>query len=402
MLSVSGMNTQLEDMSLRSSTGGDVVVLNIPDLPSTRVLCDECSGDFGNTIAVEVDGLDQASIEFHVAELDGNSPAFPTVLVHGGAAHQAGFQTLGRVAMFMTTADSYAVDSGGHFFITDGFHDSGQGPIQMVASGNGFITHQGGMVYGGPQSMVATNYSGRISLLSVGGTTPLTIEPGSPATVLSLAGAEADGQAPIVNLDAAAAVAQLDDYFTPSWVLTPISDTPFDGAAVESMMALARTQYSIPRSPSSVGNVNIELSRLRINWGGDDGIRISNSNSAPNSNAYLIRPTSGSNPPSGCSQGTATMAGSWSLQDGGDGFYGLANGGVYISERTAAPESANISAGTMDSALSRWIIRQTGDGSSKIVNRATGDVLTRATSGCAYAAPESTDGAQLWKVDVAP
>jgi hypothetical protein len=402
MLSVSGTNAQLEDMSLRSSTGGDVVVLNVPDLPSTRVLCDECSSDFGKTMAVEVDGLDQASIEFHVAELDGNSPAFPTVLVHGGIAHQAGSQTLGRVAMFMTTADSYTVDTGGYFFITDGFHDGGQGLIQTTASGNGFITHQGGIVYAGPQSMVAQNYSGRISLLGVAGNTPLTIEPGSHANVLSLAGAELDGQAPIVNLEPADNVVQLDDYFIPNYVVTPIPNTTFDEATVESMMSVARTEYSIPRSPRSGGATNVELSRVRINWGGVDGIRISNSNSTPNSSAYLVTPTSGSNPPSGCSPGTKTMAGSWTLQDGGDGFYGLATGGVYISEQTAAPAGANIVTGTMDSALSRWIVRQTGDGSSKIVNRATGDVLTRATSGCAYAAPESTDGNQLWLVDTAP
>jgi hypothetical protein len=165
---------------------------------------------------------------------------------------------------------------------------------------------------------------------------------------------------------------------------------------------MARTEYAIPRSPGSGSATNVELSRVLINWGGDDGIRIANSNSAPNSNAYLISPIFGSNPPAGCSQGTATMAGNWTLQDGGDGFYGRANGGVYISEQTAAPAGANVTTGTMDSALGRWIVRQTGDGSSKIVNRATGDALTRATSGCAYAAPESTDGDQLWMVDMAP
>jgi len=401
VMSIAGSNVQLEGMSLRSSTGADVIVVNVPDLPSTRVLCAECSSDFGNTIAVEVDGLDQASIEFHVAELDG-SPEFPAVLVHGGAARQAGFQTLGRVAMFMTSADSYTVDTGAHFFITDGFHDGGQGLTQMTALGDGFITHQGGIVYAGPQSMVAKNYAGRISLLGVEGNTPLTIEPGSHANVLSLASAELDGQSPIVNLEPADNVVQLDDYFIPNYVVTPIPSTVFDESNVESMMSEARTEYALPRSPRSGSGTNIELSRVLINWGGDDGIRISNSNRTPNSNAYLIAPTFGSNPVSGCAQGLVTMAGSWTLHDGGDGFYGLAYGGIYISEQPAAPARANITTGTMDSALSRWIVRQTGDGSVKIANRATGDVLTRATSSCAYAAPESTDGDQLWLVSMAP
>ena len=402
VLRISGTNVQLEDISVMSSTGEDDIVLNVPDAPSTRVLCDECSTGFGNAIAVEVDGLDEASVEFHVAELDASPFFAEAVWIHGGAARQSGLRTLGRVAMFMTSADSYKVDSGGYFFINDGFHDGGQGLTQMTALGSGFITHQGGIVYAGPQSMVAQGYSGRISLLGVEGNTPLTIEPGSHANVLSLAGAELDGQAPTVNLEPADNVVQLDDYFIPSYVVTPIPNTTFDEVGVENMMSVARTQYAIPRTPTTLPFTNILFSRVLLDWGGTAGIRISNSNSTPNSNTYSITPTSGSNPPSGCSQGTATMAGGWTSRDGGDGFYGFANGGVYISELTAAPAGANMATGTMDSALSRWIVRQTGDGSNKIVNRATGDVLTRAASGCAYAAPESTDGNQLWLVGMAP
>jgi hypothetical protein len=52
----------------------------------------------------------------------------------------------------------------------------------------------------------------------------------------------------------------------------------------------------------------------------------------------------------------------------------------------------------MGSARDRWIITQNGDGSAKIVNRATGNVLTQSSTGCAYAASDTGATDQQWLV----
>ena len=52
----------------------------------------------------------------------------------------------------------------------------------------------------------------------------------------------------------------------------------------------------------------------------------------------------------------------------------------------------------MSSARDRWIITQIGDGSAKIVNRATGNVLTQTNTGCSYAAGDIGAINQQWLV----
>jgi ricin-type beta-trefoil lectin protein len=52
----------------------------------------------------------------------------------------------------------------------------------------------------------------------------------------------------------------------------------------------------------------------------------------------------------------------------------------------------------MSSARDRWQFEQAGDGSVTIVNRATGNLLTQAPSGCTYAAPVSSSANQAWLV----
>ena len=54
--------------------------------------------------------------------------------------------------------------------------------------------------------------------------------------------------------------------------------------------------------------------------------------------------------------------------------------------------------GAMSSARDRWIITQIGDGSVKITNRATGNVLTQSNTGCAYAASDTGMSNQQWLV----
>jgi hypothetical protein len=52
----------------------------------------------------------------------------------------------------------------------------------------------------------------------------------------------------------------------------------------------------------------------------------------------------------------------------------------------------------MSNARDRWIIESAGDGSARIVNRATGNVLTQSQGACAYAKPDRGNSSQRWLV----
>ncbi len=95
------------------------------------------------------------------------------------------------------------------------------------------------------------------------------------------------------------------------------------------------------------------------------------------------------------------MAGTWTLQDGGDGFFGLSRTGAILSEDVAAQSDGDalIMASAMSSARDRWIIEQIGDGSVTITNRASGNVLTQAPDGCAYGAKDNRTANQHWLID---
>ena len=93
------------------------------------------------------------------------------------------------------------------------------------------------------------------------------------------------------------------------------------------------------------------------------------------------------------------MAGAWTIQDGGDGFFGLSQNGTVLSEDNIAENGGDAlrTIGTMLSARDRWVFTQIGDGSVKIVNRATGDLLTQ-VAGCANVAQDSGTANQHWLI----
>lgn len=131
------------------------------------------------------------------------------------------------------------------------------------------------------------------------------------------------------------------------------------------------------------------------------GIRVVNSNPSGIDGSYSITSVGGDSPAQkNCGFGKITMAGTWTLQDGGDDFLGLSNTGSILSEDVAALDDGDaltmISA--MVSARDRWIFIPVGDGSVKVVNRATGDLLTRVTGDCAYAAPDNGTASQHWLI----
>jgi hypothetical protein len=183
------------------------------------------------------------------------------------------------------------------------------------------------------------------------------------------------------------------------------TDTPTTPSNIEQMMSMSRTQFLSPRKPIGFDSTSIKMTRIvnEVNWGGV-GIRIMDSVASRTAGSYSIGAANGGAIllQRTCGSGEITMAGVWTLQDGGDGFYGLLSAGAPLSEGVTAHGNGDgdgvalVSA--MSSARDRWIITQIGDGSAKIVNRATGNVLTQSNTGCAYAASDTGALNQQWLV----
>jgi pectin methylesterase-like acyl-CoA thioesterase len=183
ILSSYGKSVQLEDVrfsSYSSSATTALIELHEPDTPKTRIFCDECAFHDSNTSDLEVDGIDDAAIEFRVASFDNTQNWAQTV--HGGIARQNGIETLGSFGEFMTSSAAYRVDLGGHLLVEDGWHDAGQGNTQFVLTGDGSVTHQGGTVYSwNNPAMSLNNYKGRLSLLGIGTNSYLSVNAGFPS-----------------------------------------------------------------------------------------------------------------------------------------------------------------------------------------------------------------------------
>jgi hypothetical protein len=404
ILSIYGKSVQLEDLGFytySTSSSTDQIELHEPDTPNTRIICDECSV---NGSAVEMDGIDDAAIEFKVATIN-NDPNLAQV-VHGGIARHNGIETLGSVGEYMTSSGGYQVDLGGHLLIGDGWHDSGQGGTQFVLSGDGSVTQQGGTVYSPSSSsaMTLNHYNGLISLLGIATNSYLSVDAGSTANAFVAAVLQVSGQSPFQNSGTSASITGLSNSSTPNNSLpSELPDTPTTPSYIEQMMAMSRTQILSPRKPISFDSTNVKMTRIvsQVNYGGV-GIRIMDSVASRVVGSYLIGAANGGVTPLqlACGYGEISMAGTWTLQDGGDGFYGLMSMGSLLSEGVTehgnGDDVAMVSA--MSSARDRWIITQIGDGSVKITNRATGNVLTQSNTGCAYAASDTGMSNQQWLV----
>jgi len=404
ILSSYGKSVQLEDMrfySYSTSVSTDQLELHEPDTPNTRIICDECSVVASE---LEVDGMDDASIEFKVATI--NSPNWAQI-IHGGIARQNGIVTLGRLGEFMTSSGAYQVDLGGHLLIGDGWHDSGQGSTQFVLAGDGSVTQQGGTIYSPSRTpaMNLNNYKGRLSLLGIGTNSYLSVNAVSTANVFVGAVDQFTGQNPVSSSETSASITEISDSTTTYNIdnLIYLTDTPTTPNYIEKMMSMARTHILSPRKPISFDSTSIKMTRIvsQINYGGV-GVRILDSVASRTVGSYSIVPANEgvSHLQQTCGSEEISMAGTWTLQDGGDGYYGLLSMGSLLSEGVTAHGDgdgvAMISA--MSSARDRWIITQIGDGSVKIINRATGNVLTQSSAGCAYAASDTGMSNQQWLV----
>lgn len=400
-----GKTVQVEDVGLvsySSLTEHALIELHVPDAPSTRILCDECAMTGQITSAVEWDGLDDAAIEFRVPTLNGTLAAN----IHGGIARQSGYETLGSFGEFMASSSAYQVDLGGHLLFEDGFHDVGQGRTQFTLIGDGRVTQQGGgVLFGASDSTAMTlhNYKGRLSLLGAATDSYVHIGAGSPANVFVAGVLQESGLSPFLNSEPSSTVVGLSNSSTPdNGTPSPLPDTPSTPSYIEHMMSMARTQILSDRKPVTLDSTIVKMTRIFAEWGGV-ALRVVDSTSSRINGSYSITPTGdgGALPQGSCESGEITMAGIWTLQDGGDGFFGLSRTGAILSEGVATQGDGNslIMAITMTSAHDRWIVEQIGDGSVKITNRATGDLLTQAPGGCAYAAKDKGTVNQHWLID---
>jgi hypothetical protein len=398
-----GKTFQLEDVGFWSyspSPSDAMIELHVPDDPSTHILCDECAFIYQVSSAVESNGFDDAAIEFRVPGLNATVSAD----VHGGTGRQNGKETLGRFGEFMSSSSAYHVDLGGHLLAEDGFHDIGQGNIQFVLTGDGSVTQEGGAIeVSANPAMALNNYKGQISLLGVETNSYLNIGLGSPANVFVAAVIQGTGISPLLNSEPGAVVVGLSNKSTPDngGTLTELLDTPTTPGNIERRMSMARTQVLSQRTPIAFDSTIVKMTRILVRLGGV-GLRLVNSTPSRIAGGYSIASTNGTaSPQSGCPSGKITIAGTWTLQDGGDGFLGLATKGAILSEdiATQSDGSALKMSGAMSSARDRWFVEQVGDGSVTIANRATGDLLTQAPGGCVYAAKSSTSASQHWLVN---
>jgi len=404
ILSIYGKSVQLEDLGFytySTSSSTNQIELHEPDTPDTRIICNECSV---NGSAVEVDGIDDAAIEFKVATIN-NNPNLAQI-VHGGIARQNGIEILGSIGEFMTSSGGYQIDPGGHFLNEDGWHDSGQGSTQFVLTGDGSVTQQGGTVYSPSSSpaMSLNNYKGRLSLVGIGTNSYLSVDAGSTANVFVAAVLQVSGQSPFQNSGTSASITGLSNFSTPNnFIPSELPDTPTTPSYIEQMLSMARTQILSPWKPISFDSTNVRMTRIinQVNWGGA-AIRIMDSVPNRTVGSYLIGAANGDVTPLqlACGSGEISMAGTWTLQDGGDGFYGLVSMGAFLSEEVTEHGNGDGVAmvSVMSSARDRWIITQIGDGSVKITNRATGNVLTQSNTGCAYAASDTGMSNRQWLV----
>jgi len=404
---VIGTRVHLEDMQVTSASGASVdagLDIVVKDLPSTAIHCNQCKTE-GSKTAIEVNGLDNASVDFRVGLLNASGLG---AYIRGGAARLAGYQTLGRLDAFMTSVDAYDVGGGGHFLVEDGWHDAGQGPVQFDLTESGVVTHQGGTIYTqSASSMTAKQFAGEISLLGVSTDSTFVIDSASNARAMLAGTVQVTGNKLVDSQGDAAVITQLSNYgVVNNGTPTPFTDEPSSPSWVEHMFAQARTEYVVPRLALSTTSTNITLHRMLV-IGANVGIRLHPKQVAQTVYSYAISsPTGGgqnldiANP--ACSNGNISLSGKWSLQGNQDGSYGLNRNSSFLSNSTTAFGGAKAIglSQTMSDAGQRWIVKPIGNGFFEIVNRASGDALTREPDGCAKLYPESGANTQEWAVNL--
>ena len=400
LLQLTGGQVSISDMQFSdaSQAGASFLLqLNIPDAPGSTVICDECAIYGGSASGMDIDGLDHARIEVKVATMaSGGSEAAQTI--HGGPLRQRGKITLGNNSNFMTSIDSYYVDQGGTLLNEDGWHDVGQGQSQFTVGDTASVTQQGGVIYVPSTSKplgTLLAFQGHLNLL---GTEVNSYFSGSTvgSSSISMMGITQFSTDPGLLKDISAKPSYLNDWASPSNA-TPVSMLlpPADPSSVENAFAMTRSQVLTRRLAPQAGSSQVRLSRLIVSG---PGIHITNSSSTSGSDAYTLLGATDTTP--NCSVGEVPLNGSWVLGDGSDGSYTLNNGSAFLSEVPLGVGSGFQVAlrASASNAWDRWLLIPTGDGSLAISNRATGHMLTKTPSSCAYASEPDDLPNQSWSL----
>ena len=176
-------------------------------------------------------------------------------------------------------------------------------------------------------------------------------------------------------------------------------DSAITPAYLEHMMAMARTQILSPRAPIAFNEASLKMARLSL-VNGTVGMRLMDTVASRDVGVYTIMGTTGANAfdSKSCGSEEVSMVGMWSIRDSDDGFLGLQRAGLVLSEDVNTEEAGDglVMVASMESARDRWQVQQVGDGSIKIANRATGNVLTQSGRGCTFAAADTGAAAQHW------
>jgi len=400
IMRVLGTNVDLENLRFMSyGTGNTAIEINVDDVPSTIVQCNQCKTNSTNGFVSS--GIDSANIEFRIATLNASSLG---ASIGGGMARLAGTKTLGRVDAFLTGIDAYDVKDNAHFLVADGWHDAGQGPVQFDLKGAGQLTQQGGAIYtSSTTGMTMSRFSGEISLLGIATDSVLRIDNGVNTRAMVAASVQIDGKDLVNANDSSAIVGEISNYALLSNgapVLRP--DVASSPSWIEHMFAQARTEYPIPNLPLAAPRTQIEMDRLTIDHV-EIGIEVLPTQKSPSAGIYTISAPLDASQSIGeaCSTDEVSMNGEWSMQGDMDGFYGLKRQSSFLSSlmTTSVGSQAVGASDRISDARQRWIIWPIGNGLFEIVNRATGYLLTRTQDGCADLSPRSGSSGQEWVVN---
>lgn len=410
VMAVNRGQVQLKDLQLLSNDTtypGPLLELSVPDQPSTRVECDECATLATSRNGVEIDGLDQAIVEIKVATMgaDNNGSAES---IQGGVLHQQGTPSLGRINNFMSSMSAFSVDHGAGFLVEDGWHDTGQGQTQMSVGDRASVTEQGGTIYvpsGTAPLGSVLGSSKTLNLLGVELNSFVSVQ-GSGNPDILMAGAVQFSAAPLLEGLAQDQSASLSNNWSAPSNISPVAlpSSVSSPVELEQHFGTTRSQSLVPAAPPLSGTTAITLTRILTTGYGLHVTRSTFVTATHLAISPAANPATTAAYGSTCVTADTGLTGIWQLQDGLDGSFTFASGSQVLSEDTiTAAGGLGISLhASAVSARDRWIVVPQGDGSFKLVNRATGDAVTRLASGCVYAAANNDSAAQHWMLTSTP
>ena len=395
VLKITGKHVEVSDMYINAFGSGDAIRVEVPDAPGNSVLCDECHASFP-IYGFVAEYLDNAQVEARAglfnAEIYG-------VMVHGGPLHQQSLPALTKVSALMSSMGTYLVDMGGHLVVSDGFHDLHQGDYQFFVNGKGFLTQQGYATYtGSNHAMTLQNATGDITILGTQMDSMMVSDTQSSANILLAGSMQIIGKDPISLPSSSVNSMHLGDETNMyNGLSTRFANDSVGEAALERALSDSSTVYDAPKR-----SYRGALSRIRINKVEADfaevGFHIVPASSTSDYQRLTISSALYGKHLAECVNGLAGTA-TWSLVDGHDGTYSLSAGGTYLGEAGGASQPDTQKVGLfqqISSSDQRWAVMPFGDGSFKLVNRASGKLVVTDGATCSMSEEHSGDQSQTW------